>query len=101
MAFARTIVEEKQVTELMDKETKATPRLGEVFEGLQWFLARGPERGYKVPGGNKSVWLIRSRAWPGIDGVITLAYTFDNDNVYLLRARVERGDAAAAIKIIA
>ena len=98
MAAARTVVEDHQVSRLIDAEAAQYPRLRDVFDGLTWLLARHPEVGHRV---RPDLWVIRSYDWPAIAGQVVLAYSFDENQVRLRQARVDypqagRGRALSA-----
>jgi hypothetical protein len=89
MAFARTIVEQREVTALIDTECDEWPRLRELYDGLLWRLARQPTVGYPVPETNPPLFLVHSRDWKrqGLP-VIVLAYTYTADRVFIQAVRV-------------
>jgi len=89
MAFARTIVEARDASALIDAEIDGYPRLRELYDGLLWRLARQPQIGYPVPDTQPPLYLVHSRDWkrPGLP-VIVLAYTYSDDRVFVQAVRV-------------
>ncbi|HSY03764.1 MAG TPA: hypothetical protein VK819_16495 [Acidobacteriaceae bacterium] len=77
----RTVVEEQSVSEAVDKARNRYPRLGDVFEGMKWYLARAPERGEALDDVN---WVYRQDgdADEDVPDILTI-YTFDADRVIL------------------
>src|SRR5258708_7028438 len=89
MAFARTIVEARDASALIDTEIDNYPRLRDLYDGLTWRVARDPHIGYPVPETSPPLFLVHSRDWkrPGLP-VIVLAYTFTVDRVFVQAVRV-------------
>lgn len=89
MAFARDVIESRDVSALIDTEIESFPRLRELYDGLLWRLARQPEIGHVVESTVPPLLLVHSRDWkqPGLP-VIVLAYTFTADRVFVQAVRV-------------
>jgi hypothetical protein len=89
VAYARTVVESRDASALIDAEIDSFPRLQELYDGLIWRLARQPEIGYSVPETDPPLFLIHSRDWqrPGLP-VIVLAYTYSTERVFVQAVRV-------------
>jgi hypothetical protein len=97
MAFARTIVEDKAASAVIDSEAAKHPRLRELFDGLTWLLARDSEAGYPVPGTDPQLWVIHSDEWPGIPATIVLAYYVTENNVTIRALTVLYPSVAGAL----
>ncbi|MCB9504841.1 MAG: hypothetical protein H6692_01705 [Gemmatimonadales bacterium] len=99
MAFARDVAEDHGVSAFIDAEAAKNPRLRDLFDGLIWRLARDPECGEMVAG-TDGRWVVRSEVWPGMPGVLVLAYRFDDEKVELSGAKlvpiIQGGDKAQA-----
>ncbi len=90
MAYARTIIEQPEVSAILDSEIKAFPRLKELFDGLKWRLSRQPEAGYAVSGTSPPVFVVRSQLWPGFPGRLILEYRSTENEVTIIKAKLER-----------
>lgn len=86
MAFARTVIESPEAAKVIDNEIKEIPRLADIYEGLKWRLARGPDIGYPIPKTNPQLYVTHSYHWN--TAAITVAYQFDDDQVEVLAVKV-------------
>jgi hypothetical protein len=81
--FARTIIEEKCVSEAIDEAIEISPRLIQLYDGLKWRLARKPESGFKVSR-TENLYVIKTTNWSFLDiPTLRVFYTFDENNVIL------------------
>ncbi len=86
MAFARTVRESHIAEKTINNELKHNSRLGDIYEGIKWRLAREPDIGYRVPNTNPQIYVIHSYHWG--EAAVVVAYHFDNDLVDILDLRV-------------
>lgn len=86
MAFAREIVESHEARQIIDSEIGHNPDLSDFYEGLKWFLARGPDRGYRVPTTDPQSYVIHMYHWNVAAIVVT--YRFNENQVEILSLRV-------------
>lgn len=77
----RTVIEEEEVSWVIDREQSIYPRLQDAFEALKWWLAHKPETGELLDDIN---WLFKQ------DGdkeqkipTLVVIYTFDHNCVTL------------------
>lgn len=88
MAEAREIVEEHSVSASI-QVIEADQRLSEVYRGLQWRLARGPEQtGQAVPGTNPPVRVVVSNPTPGFPDVLVLLFTYTEEKVHIFDMQI-------------
>lgn len=94
MAFARTIVETRDASSIIDEQIELYPRLRDLYDGLLWRLSREPELGYPVPATQPQLLLVHSRDWqrPGLP-VILIAYTYSDEQVFVQAIRVSASAA--------
>lgn len=97
MASARTVVESAEAQKTIDEAIEGNPRLQGLLDGLIWRISRNPEVGYPVPGTHPQLHVIRSHDWIGFDGVIVVAYNFDDDQTVIMGLRVEPPGTAMGI----
>ena len=86
MAFAREIVLSHDAEHVIDNEIKHNPKLDDFWIGFTWFLARGPEHGYRVPKTDPASYVIHFYHWHV--GAIVVTYRFDENQVEILDLRV-------------
>lgn len=85
---ARTVILEKAAEESSDEAEREFPRFREAWEGLEWLLARSPDRGAMYVGADKE-----TRHYVQASGAtevpfIWVVYTFDDDEVAILDLKV-------------
>lgn len=86
--YARIIREEELVAKRIDKAIKRVSRLGEMYDGIKWWLARNPLSGTKVS--DSDHYIYKSYSWkPGGVPSITVLYKFDDDYIYIVRSRID------------
>lgn len=87
MAFAREIVESHEARQVIDNEIAHNPRLGDFWEGYKWFLARGPEHGYRAdPHTDPPTYVIHFYHW-NLAGV-AVTYRFNENQVEILALKI-------------
>ncbi len=79
--------------------TAGDARIGELFDGLKWRLARDPEGGYPIPATNPPRYVMRSQRWPAFPSVIVVAYTFTDDEVVIHGVRIIGPAAAGKLQV--
>ena len=87
MAFAREVLEGDDAAEVIDSEIKHNPKFNDFWEGFKWFLARGPERGYRVPTAHPPTYVIHFYHWH-VAGIVVV-YRFSEHQVEILDLRIE------------
>ena len=90
MAFAREIVESHETQQVIDNEIAHNPQLSDFWEGYKWFLARGPELGYRAPHTKPQAYVIHFYHW-NVAG-IAVTYRFDENQVEILDIRILTSD---------
>ncbi|SRR6266550_3797817 len=96
MADAREIVEEEAVSASV-KLIEADTRLRELYRGLQWRLARGPElTGQAVPGSNPPVRVVVSNPTPAFPDVLVLVFTYTSERVHIFGMQIIKAPGLAA-----
>ena len=77
----RTVVEDAQVSEVIDSEQRVYPRLEEAFDALKWWLCRVPESGEII---DDLYWLYKQAGdrQQNIPALVAI-YTFDNQYVWI------------------
>lgn len=87
MTTLRTIILSQEAQVVIDRESELHFRLEEVFDGLQWRLARDPKSGYPI---DRTYWVIRLDGDPAarIPAIVVL-YSFDADEVNVWRILVK------------
>jgi hypothetical protein len=77
----RTVIEEQNVSDVIDAEQTIYPRLGEAFDALKWWLSHEPEIGTLIDDEN---WLYKQAGNEklNIPSLVTI-YTFDHRCVTL------------------
>lgn len=91
MGFARTIVEETQVSAVVDAARAKFPRFDELWDAWMWRLARSPAiQAYKIPNTHPETYLIKSPdlSQYKLPHSITLMYRFDDHEVKVIHLRV-------------
>jgi hypothetical protein len=91
MSFARTIVEEPQVSAAVDAAETKFPRFGALWNAWTWRLARGPAiQAYKIPNTYPDTYLIKSPdlSQYALPHSITIMYRFTDDEVHILDLRI-------------
>lgn len=81
---ARTIVEERDVQDYVDKSIKEFPRISEAWDGTKWILARScHDLGNLTANLDGTSYFLVKFAGDAVAGTphITVAYTFDVDTV--------------------
>lgn len=86
MAFAREIVESQDAQKVIDNHIAHDPKLTDFWEGFKWFLARAPERGYRVRKTDPPTYVIHFYHWNRAG--IVAAYRFDDDQVEVLDLQI-------------
>lgn len=78
---ARQVVEEDDVSALVDGARTTYTRVGDVYDAVVWRLARAPQSGTLIRDG---YWILKTPEWriPGVP-VITVLYTFNDDQVVI------------------
>lgn len=85
----RTVVQEKCVSNALDAAEFQDGRIGEVYRGLEWVVCRAPEKGVKVPGTDKPVYLMKVEPNKRAKSKgITILYSYDNNSVNILDIRI-------------
>lgn len=86
----RTVVEEKPVSKLVDDAKQKYGRVDEVYNALQWRLAREPQSGVEIEVSGSKHSIIKS-AEHNISGVpvITVLYRYDEDTVFILAIKID------------
>lgn len=77
----RTVIEEPNVSDIVDREQALYPRLGDAFDALKWWLARNPESGTLLDDLN---WIYKQKGnrWQTIPALVAV-YTFDHRSVVI------------------
>ena len=97
MAFARTVVDEKSVSAILDAEIARDASVEDVIDSLKWLIARKPDSGYLIGGSNPPRYVIKSKPYPAFPTILRLLYTWDDNEVNVLDASFER--PAAELKL--
>ncbi len=82
MFFARTVVEEKSVTDFIEKHQEEHRRLEDVYEAIKWRIARSPGDGFEIAGTDKRLLKTVDRPTIGIPAVVVM-YSFDEETVII------------------
>ena len=90
MPFSFGVVESQSVQQKIDAAIETSPRLGELYEGLKWFLSRSPRAGY-IANSNPEKFLIKANGFKQINvpGVLIL-YSFSGTEVLLEAIKIIR-----------
>jgi len=86
----RTIIEEEHVSSKLDKHAAQYPRVNDVWRGVEWLLARKPERGVFLDEfEGEDLYLFKSSiiSTPNIP-VITVLYKFNANEVTILDIKI-------------
>lgn len=83
----RTVVETELVAQRIDSALARNPKLSELYEMLQWRLARSPYSGHKIAGGNPERYIVKTYFWgpKSVPASITLVYQI-NDHEIIIEA---------------
>jgi hypothetical protein len=91
-SIARSIKEEKEVSEALDAAAKKYARLDDFWEAWKWRLARGPDKeAVMVPDTNPQVWIIKTDDYSHFKAPVaaTMLYRFDDNEVHILAIKIE------------
>lgn len=81
---ARTVKEERAVTDYIKNKIKDYPRIEDAFEACKWRLARRPEDGEQV---KNPFFIIKSEDFSNFDDVkmppLRVLYSFDGNEVII------------------
>lgn len=87
-SYARTVVESNEATQVIDRERKKYPRFDDLYEGLQWRLARRPESGVKILR-MEGYYIIKTIDWGKLGiPVMRLLYIFNDNEVNIIAVEV-------------
>ena len=85
---ARTIVLDPQADEEAQRARKVFSRFDQAMDGLEWLLARSPDRGMtlRIPGKDARIYVQSSGDLTGVPS-LWVAYSFDEDQVVIMALR--------------
>ena len=92
MAIARTIIQEKDVSEVVDEASAKYARLEEVLEAWEWRLARDPLRDAMIlKSGNPGLYMVKTPDLSayGLPKAITFLYKVTEDDVTIISIRID------------
>ena len=82
MAHARSVTIEHVAQEELDEQIRRFTRIGDIYLGLEWQIARKPEIGVLIPRSNPRQYIIKSLAFNlPVPLVLTLIYHYTDDLV--------------------
>lgn len=80
--FRRTWILERHAQESLDAACKENPNIEDQVRGVEWMLARSPERGTQVA---PDVYLYVNRKATAFAALITVLYSYNEVEVTVLR----------------
>mgnify|MGYP000893341315 CR=1 FL=1 len=83
----RTVIEEISVSKIIDSAIAQYPRIGDIFDGVKWRLARDPRCGLKIPD-HECYRIVKTESFHNDLPSMSFLYKYDENNIFIKAIKI-------------